>query len=335
MAYERNWAFSFNNLHTVAAAVYNDATCWQLWSWKALLMGQLGGLVSGLWTCYSSCDSVAFGNGDGVDRWGSTYDPTKIVWGTAAAARSWFVLKSPAIAGSNFYIIFAHDRANDGLVYASACKTAPTGGTATAKPTSADEWPLGTIPTVSANDNAAVGTQFRSNVCLSSTGDFIFFTHHSLRPSSPGTIPQFGSMFINPVGCHASDQFPIFTTGYYSTAAGCFGYSGVGASVNGGNAARTGGNAAGFQTIITVGTPSLSFPDLLTGKFQALPAWVIVNATAGGTWHMRGRVPDIFVFGGNGNYTTNRVIRDGSNNITHVSIGNIFIPANAVPYFPL
>ncbi len=67
--YERTWAFSIDNPYTPSTAL--DESRYGLWAVKAMLLGQMGGLVSGLWTIDSSCDSVTAGvAGDGIDRWG-------------------------------------------------------------------------------------------------------------------------------------------------------------------------------------------------------------------------------------------------------------------------
>jgi hypothetical protein len=335
MAYERTWAFSFNNPSTPTSVTLY--TQYEMFNLKAMLTGQLGGLVTGLWSMYSSCDSVSFGNGDAVDHWGSTFDATKIVNGSGAAVRSWYVLKSPSIAGSFWYLIVSWDVAT-GATYVSSfmCKTAPTGGTTTACPTSTDSWRMGqgvTSTTLVWNSGAASYGQYpmHSNLCLTSTGEFIFFT-----TGGQAGYPIFQMMMLNPVGCHVSDQFPLFTSRWAAASAGgCF----VAVAFNGsttGNNTLTGSGAAGGLAIINIngspGSVGFQLPDLLTGKMLTLPAWVFLNTNVGTTWHRRGRLPDIFcTMTNNTEFPFGATIRDGSNNITHVCVGNIYIPANVVP----
>src|SRR5574340_597122 len=70
-----------------------------LWAIKALLMQQIAGGTVGAsgappagaaWTCYYSCDGTTAGTAnDGVDRWGSPFDGSKLVYNTPGSAHSW------------------------------------------------------------------------------------------------------------------------------------------------------------------------------------------------------------------------------------------------------
>lgn len=115
---------------------------------KELLMGasytyknQAQGTITptGLWTMYYSCDGTTAGTAnDGVDRWTSTFDATKIVCNSPGNAHSWAVLKSPVGLGPVYMIIDCRD--NTSQVAISFSKAAPTGGSTTARPTATDEW---------------------------------------------------------------------------------------------------------------------------------------------------------------------------------------------------
>jgi hypothetical protein len=333
MAYERNWAFSFDNAYIIASAL--DYTRWQVWSWKALLCGQLGGLTLGLWSVYSSSDGSTAGNGDGpgVDRWTSTYNGSLLVRAAAGSAHSWVVLKSPLMNGINFYLTISLGTTNDAYILAKFSKVAPTGGTTTADPTASDSWTYGAFTgTVACNVAPAANTVQRSSICLSSVGDFIF-----INTPNGYAFPHCVTMAIAPVGCHPNDRYPIWNyAGYSNTAPGGISYTTLSTQVNNNNATRTGSVAvaAAWECLICMSAKTAETPDLLTGKRETLPSWVMVNAGATTEWHQRGRLPDIFVVGGNSvSVPVGPVLMDGGGNPTHVFLGNLVVPANAVPNF--
>lgn len=112
MANSRQW-YSHSN-YVVSGATLTDVTDWVrqcVWFIKANLLQQIGSFVnqgpegaapsSALWVCEGSSSSVA-SSMDGVDRWTNTFDPTKMVYQTAAAGGntgSWICLRSPAALG--------------------------------------------------------------------------------------------------------------------------------------------------------------------------------------------------------------------------------------------
>jgi hypothetical protein len=330
MAYERTWTFSFNNGYRAETAL--DQTRWQLWATKAILCGQLGGLVSGIWSVYSSCDSLTAGNADGpgTDRWGSTYTASKIVLGTAGNVHSWVVLKSPTMAnGLVCYLTISFDgTSSQGSTTFS--KTAPSAGSTTANPTAADSWTM--AATTGTYNPAVVGTYTRTHLCLSSTGDFYLFQNQA----GVG-FPYVGLAVVSPVGVHASDVYPWWTFRAYSTnqpgpfaAANLYSVSVSATKLSAGTAGFVTCTMSPFTGVVT------SAADLLTGKLMTLPAYINATATAGGTWHARGRLPDTFVVPGGGSATaalSGPVIIDGSGNVTHLQVGGIIIPANSMPNF--
>lgn len=329
MAYERTWASALDQTYiAVTALSYSQ---YQLWSLKAMLCGQLGGLTQGLWSVYSSCDSVTAGNGDGpgTDRWGSTFDASKIVRGASGAnVKSWVVL-SRSIAGITWYFTILFEGPSDTIANFYLAKTAPTAGNTTTRPSSADEFLVG------ANSGSlnAGGTQqlIRSNLILSSTGDFIFFTI-----LAGAGFPHLGVAVINPVGCHASDVWPLWAFKNYGTVPGPF----IASSLNSTSAQpnRTAAGVIGGNYLLTAAASmgNVAVPDLLTNKHLTLPPYVLVSATAGGTWNARGRLPDIFVIPqGSTNIVMPYVLRDVGGTITHYNIGYLFVPApgGLVPSF--
>lgn len=73
------------------------------WLLKAALMDQIStGTLTGsrhpnsVWTCVGSSDGTTAAL-DGVDRWGSTYDPAKMVAASADTAHSWIILRNATL----------------------------------------------------------------------------------------------------------------------------------------------------------------------------------------------------------------------------------------------
>lgn len=188
-----------------------------LWTLKALLIGDIsadgaGGTISGangktgLWTVYGSCDSSSAGL-DGIDRWGSGFDPNKIVNGSTSAARSWIVLKSPDDLGP-YYLILDYG-ANSNQLRMHLSKSAPTGGSTLSAPTYTDGW----------QNNIAAGGNFisnapnaRVNLILSDDGSFWF------------TISR-GGAYEGVLGVQrcirrTGDNYPVVSCHAYSTSNG-------------------------------------------------------------------------------------------------------------------
>ena len=333
MAYERNWAFSFNNVYVPLVNNILDYNRIHLWMLKAMLLGQYGGFTQGLWTVYSSCDSVNFGNGDGVDWWGGTYNPTKLVRAAAPAAHSWIVLKSPLMNGYNFYITMAMKGTQDYYLNVSFSKVAPSGGLTTARPTASDEWvTLATNGTWASNFSGSYTLNF--NMCLSDTGDFFWIPYQQAYRNFTLSFAV-----VAPVGCHASDLYPIWT--FLSSVTGAWQANNLQSAVHTATLGGVATDRVGYSTCSMLGfTPHnapFGLPDCLTGKYLTLPYVVsVVGAAPSGYWHQRGRLPDVFVapYGNGGALPLGAVIRDAGGNITHFSpMGSIFLPGNSCPLF--
>ena len=91
--------------------------------------------ANSVWTVRQSCDgAVAGAAGDGVDRWTSTFTPSKLVRAASGSAHSWMVLRNAAAA---LECCIALNSATDGagaVVFARV--SAPfSGGSTTARPT--------------------------------------------------------------------------------------------------------------------------------------------------------------------------------------------------------
>lgn len=187
MATEKTWQFALMMDFPVTGA--KDATAYYMWFLKTALTGgvpmkdQSGSDVAdpqGKWTVLGSSDGVSAAM-DGVDRWGATFDTTKIIHNSSSGgARSWLCLKSPDALGPYYMILDYCGGLGVHSINAVFGKTAPTGGTlVTARPTFADEWTAsytgngtGTCQVV---QNAAQSR--RAHLMLCTDGTFHYFTN--------------------------------------------------------------------------------------------------------------------------------------------------------------
>jgi hypothetical protein len=334
MAYERTWAFSYNNGYTPTSAA--DQTKYQLWALGSMLLGNLGGFTLGLWTLDSSCNSItASAPASGIDnlhlKSPAVYTASDWVHAAAASPHSWYVLKSPLMNGINWYMLVASDTATATSATIALAKTPFTGGTTTANPTSVDSWLMGAaISTWNAGTSSGVLNRF--NMALNSLGDFIFF------PVQVGqATPNFASLCIGvvaPIGTNVNDPFPIWTQKFFSaTAPGGFDTTQLATATT--QASRGPAPAAGFQVLIAPSQPLLvnNNLDLFTNAQVDLPCWVAFQSTT--TWGMRGRLPDIkFIPKAATPFASGSFMRDGLNNVTMVSVGCLWIPCDGtVPLF--
>lgn len=177
----------------------------ELWFMKAFLNGDLGSLGLGQWTTYYSCDSVTAGAaGDGVDRWGAVYDGTKIVRGNGAP-NSWYVLQSPLIGGSRYYMILQFASTGDRGCNIVFSKAAPTGGTTLNRPTATDEWVHAVTNGVPGLNQGVIAAGKMHGVAAA---DGSFHIHYS---KDTGGDTSFELVFWVLSEPHASDLYPVLT----------------------------------------------------------------------------------------------------------------------------
>lgn len=168
---DRTWQESLNNVPLDATSVALNAKSF-LWF---LVQFLTGGTVEtppalGRWDMYYSCDSVTAGvAGDGVNRWTGL---AQVVRAAAGVAHSWAVVRSQAALCGNgpyYCIIDVSGSADYTLLNLIFSKTAPTGGTTTARPTSVDEWTHAVNQQVV--ENAIAG--WRYHAWMSTDGNFV------------------------------------------------------------------------------------------------------------------------------------------------------------------
>lgn len=164
---EKTWQCDVNRFQNPNNSTSDSAKrC--LWYLKAVLKGEVGGFSSGLWTCAGSSDSSA-GAMDATDRWGSSYNGTKIVSAAPASAHSWIVLHHPTLA---WEILI--DYASSGTSFQASwyySLAGFTGGDASNRPTATDEISLSAWNNLQFHSNSS---DYRLNTALATDGSFVF-----------------------------------------------------------------------------------------------------------------------------------------------------------------
>ncbi len=181
-----------------------------LWAIKAALKNTVlttGIPTSSAWAVDYSCDSVTAGAaGDGVDRWGDTFDGTKIVRAAAGTAHSWMVLKHASLG---YWACIDYSGAADNNVVIAFSKTAFTGGTTTGRPASTSEFAMAL--TTFWDAGYAAGTA-KIHKCVTSGGEFILLWGRT------GTNRMAGALALQAVtDTFATDSTPM--VGIFDSAA--------------------------------------------------------------------------------------------------------------------
>lgn len=157
MANQYHWHESRNNLVADISSVANISKS-IIFKWKQLLIASKGMTVVG------SSDAVTAGL-DAVDRWTATLDTSKMVRAAAGVAHSWIVLSDAILGHLCLDLSGGSDAAMLNVIRA---KTAFTGGTTTARPTSVDE----VAGVVSLVMHDSVLTNHRASLLWADEGDF-------------------------------------------------------------------------------------------------------------------------------------------------------------------
>lgn len=328
--YDRTWSFSFDNpaIDTTLQGNFNR----KLWHMCSMLTGgTVGGFTTGLWTVAGSSNGVAAGM-DAVDRWhlAGAYTAGDFVRAAAGSAHSWMVLKSPLMNGYNFYMLVSLGVTTTALyIIHHMAKAAFTGGSITADPTSTDQWYAGGGNSYDFLLDSTASATWKHNMCLSATGDFIFFSVRTGGGAALGT--SLITMVLAPVGCHALDQYPIYQlSGSAQGDTMCA--AGIGCITRGAFGALSNPYLPYLGRWYTAATGA----DSLSGAWPDAPCWVNVIASPPTWWHARGRLPDIHlqtIALGTVSHAPGLTIRDGSGAIRYVTVMAITIPANAAPNF--
>ena len=124
----KTWSFNVNNYASDRGSIL-----------ALTVKNAVLGFAAQPWTCWGSCDSVGFGNGDGVERW---IDSGDIVF--SAGAHSWFVFNVPGfnpktqlLMECGSVVTYANFRFSYSAGFGAA--NGGTDGDATTRPTATDE----------------------------------------------------------------------------------------------------------------------------------------------------------------------------------------------------
>lgn len=342
MALEKTW---YSWVDAAIADVASNLTLCKatLWALKAALKGELTGVTLGhtgaipsgaRWTCVGSSDSVAAGM-DSVDRWGATYDATKIVR-NAAGVHSWIVLQSPAAiagAGGAWFLTIDYNGSQDYTITYALSRTLPTGGTTSARPTSTNE--VAVAGRQFQDNNTWVATGGRIHFCVETNGAFWFFA------SKNGSGIIYAAIGVQPLKNLrvAGDTWPICafvqggsvqaladadnlffcggTTGVISTRA----YNPTGPVLTASVATVLAYKVS--TSTLTAAQAGAFFAD---GKFETLP--LIVCTTTAGVIGLKGELYDAAAIASEAAVGA-RFPAAGS--IESIVVGDVLAPLNAVP----
>ena len=357
---EKTWQ-SMMNL-TITPVDNLDLSRQLLWNIKAFLKGEVGGATQGLWTHYASSDSVTAGI-DATDRWLAAYDGTKIVRAAAGVAHSWIVLKSPSLAGYNWYLIIDFVGTTNYAARFVWCRTAPTGGSITARPTSTDEFAtVKTSPTpgtIQLNDLSTI-TPHYIHAGLATDGCFWLA---EVKQGSGLVCFAMISSLLDTTGIDA--RYPFYgyaaynaTANYGAAHPSTFGNPSSNATSGGSGCMRHPDGASSTITAAT-GCPCLTTGDASGAAYWFGPyatAWVTTGITPGyDPWNarymdfpvylasvsfvgsslttiaFRGRLPD-FAWGAANQGTVDPI---SGSSYTSTMIGNLWMPCtgSTVPLF--
>lgn len=334
MAYELTWQFTAPQGPRVATAIAN-AISWYLWNVKNMLTGGTGA-TQGLWTVVGSSDGTAYSMVDGVDRWGTTYDPAKIPYTTTANAHGWIILTRTIGTQQLWLVLSAHtlSTANSYIFYMSG--VVPTGGTLTVTPST-------TVILGGMNDAAGLAAGYSATDFVNnrkfygamSTEGYFWCAETIVGDISAGTF------FQKPAGCKTNDQWPFFFYNMvHNTSNAVYPFTGTSLySVSSGgttNVTRLYNGANGYQWIAP--PPAIVKTDVSDISLFDYPAWVLVGSDAANTTvHARGRLMDMGLCSGNtGSPSSARpvnvgtTIRDLSSNIVYVVMNQAILPYNAL-----
>lgn len=316
-----------------------------VWSLKAHLMNQIatGSLgptardPASVWTCLGSSDG-ATGGLDGTDRWGSTFNASKIVSANHGVAHSWIALQNAALG-----VQFVIDCQNaDTTILFSLCRNAQPlsgglGGTVSQRPyVLTEETNFGYTNTATGNwistwqaDTVTLQNQ-RTNFVCAPDGSFLFFVKRDGAGLSSCAIgvqnPQNSSYFPKRAGdTNAQCFFGPSTASITGAGAFNFGnwqtpgvvaqrlYSGSIMSSGGlsrfyfGNTAFDGGNVP---------------VDPFTLDYQAFPLGMLALQPQS---YPRGVIADFYIHG-NRTLIPECTVNNPSGITTHIAIGDFWIP---------
>lgn len=343
MALSRTW-------YTQANCILDDTTTALrvmqsiAWANKALLKAEKTGTtgtngappVGSRWVVVGSSDGVTAAL-DGVDRWGATFDATKLVRAAAGVAHSWILLQSPTgITGLGvpLYRLISLGTPDNARIKITDAKTAFTGGSITADPTSTNQVTY-SGSTIMADVTVAT---HRANYVTDANGNY-FITFARAGGAEFHTI--FAFLGFADMPDPVNDLFP-FTAIVDSRLGSRGALSGAGAvlATGGGNTTEglamrspdgTGVTTAGEGTNIIMPVAGAwntrTNNNQANGKHDTLKAFVNYYTSTLNLGAIRGTIPDWWV-ANSAKPVGNTEPAVGTSE--HVLVGNIYVPNDGV-----
>jgi len=283
--FEKTW----QKLPNLRMSTASNAICHKnfIFFLKAFLCGQYPTQSgwTGTYTVVSSSDGAAFG---ATDYWAYPFDSADIVQATAGSNHSWVVL-SRSIGGVTWHIIIDCDRATTYYFDIVIAKTAPTGGSLTARPTSTDE-------VVYSNQQFMPDSSGQyAHGALTTDGMFLF-----MNSAGGQTLPRFGWFLQGLAAAKAADLYPVVSYLAYDAGNGPFYRANLASATywrarkfDGTTTLSIGALAMGCSAVpLTAGWVMESMlVDGTVGKFADLP--IFVAGTVAGNYSLKGRLYDL------------------------------------------
>lgn len=333
MALERVW-YTDMNVALADTSTTQRVSQSIIWGLKALLVGNITGTngaagahpSSARWTVLGSSDGTTAGL-DGTDRWGASFDATKLVR-ASSGAHSWIVLRSPTAMGTYYYLTLDYLTSADANVIVVVSKTAPTGGTTSARPTSVDEW---VHVSTALNENVALAHNL--NITRDASGNFWFIVS---RTGAGRFVAGVAFQTLTDQRL-VSDAYPVLsivdyngnttagTTGpFHTVSSALLGAASKGRSPTGAGVGQVG--PLGYK-YATAGNDFLNaYGANADGAYDG--AEVLVGSSIASYFGIRGRLPDVYMSGG---LTPQGCVQPLTGDVERVFCGSLWLPFTVAP----
>lgn len=285
-----------------------------VWWWKDLLARSAN---TAPWIVDGSSDSVV-GAMDAVDRWGTTFDDTKLIFANNGSPHSWVVLRSPGLIGAQtWYILLAYNISGFweqlDIIVSNAVFT---GGSNTQDPTTAGQSVLFNNLNVRANLGAGTthgavaddGTFWMSFARVGSFADlFVFATVDNLRTGDTDGVAFY---FADAVDTNPLDDWTTI-----SATGDLFGSANVGTI----DPYRYDNGASRLASSMG--------EDMAENKWVKWPLWLWYNDAALSGQSIKGRIVDVEIAIG----ASQGDVHDDTGTIIATKVGPVWLPADAAP----
>ena len=252
-----------------------------------------------------------------------TYNTTNLVNAVGGSNHSWMILKSPLALGPH-YLIIDYNSTNNYFASLGFSKTAPTGGTATARPTAADEVMFAANYIVS---NATTG----NIVCGGLTTDGYFFFHTNRGNGTQN--PETAVIWQIPAETKSADGYKAVMY-FAGTQAGGgtgpflqaqFATTANWATRNFNGATTSTGIVASIWTFSTTSAfaTTMTLSDFADGQYDDLPVYLILTTL--GQYSVKGRIYD---FKWCPNSLPIGFTEPNPSSVQSIALGALWVPSN-------